>query len=270
MTAIAEVGSQFHAGTALADSLRGVSPVTTWAEIRYGLPEHPPEEWVNCGRLLAEPTRFDIWRKALAEWLELNYGDAPERTTAGYVMGWYLTVPAFMAGLLFHSARRVPSLRAEDLAFKLGPDRPHPVGIALLAGDFACLPGDQGADRPEATVVADENALAALMRARFAAHAAQFVSSFGQTTRLGRRTLWAAATDALDNAAWMAGKALDDEEGGVLDAALLLPAKLEPFTSASTMRLGEDGWTRKRQSCCFHYAVGGGQPVCSTCPRVLD
>ncbi|AHH93764.1 (2Fe-2S)-binding protein [Kutzneria viridogrisea] len=264
MTSFAEVRG---AVATLADSLKHVSPVTTWAEIRFGLPECPPDEWWTCSDLLAEPARFDHWRSELARWLEDRYGDAPERTTAGYVLGWYLLVPGYAAGLLFHAARRVPSLRPADLAFQLGEDRPHPVGIALLSSEFACLPEDPGADLPEATAVRDEQALAELLRARFTAHANQFVQAFGPTTRFGRRTLWAAATDALDKAAWMAGKALGDEAAGVADSALLLPARMAPFTSGSTLRQEPGGWTRDRQSCCFHYAIAPGQPVCSTCPR---
>ena len=262
-----ETGNRFHGDTVLPDASPGVTSVTIGIGVRYGLPANTTDGWWNCADTLAEPERFASWRKRLAEWLDVVYGSAPERTTAGYVMSWYLTVPGLVAGLLFHGARRAPSLRPADLAFRLGHPRPHPVEVAVLSRRFACLPDDPAAESPEATVVADENALAALLRARFAAHAAEFVRVFGPTTRLGRHTLWSAATDALDSGAWLAGKALGDEARGAADAALLLPAGLPPFTSASTLRPAKNGWTRRRESCCFHYVVA--QSLCATCPRAI-
>nr|WP_236594626.1 MULTISPECIES: (2Fe-2S)-binding protein [Saccharothrix] len=236
-------------------------------ETRFGLPAERGE-WVLCSELMGEPERFDAWRETLSRWLLEQHGEAPERTTAGYVMSWYLNVVGVLGGLLFHTARRVPSLRPADVAIKVAPaGRPHVVGVALLSDEFACLPDDPEGDHPAATVVADETALAALLRARFAAHSAQFVGAYGPTVRLGRRMLWAAATDALDSAAWTVGQLCGDETAGVMDSALLLPAKLDPFTSASTLKATDTGWTRRRESCCFHFVLPNAE-ACATCPRV--
>ncbi|GAA3892193.1 (2Fe-2S)-binding protein [Saccharothrix violaceirubra] len=251
----------------VADTLAGVAHAAGTFEVRHGLPEQR-DGWVTSAELFTEPDRFTAWRDLLADWLRAEYGSAPERTTAGYVMGWYLNVVGLAGGLLFHAARRVPSLRPDDVAVRIaGTGRPHLVGVALLAEGFACLAEDPASDHADATVVGCERALADLMRARFAAHAAAFVSAYGPTVRLGRRTLWAGATDALDSAAWTAGRLLGDETSGVADAALLLPAKLEPFTSATTLRTVDGEWTRRRESCCFHYVLPGAQE-CVTCPRV--
>lgn len=255
--------------TPLAESITRASTLQSDVEVRFGLPVDGGD-WVVCSDLLGEPERFDNWRKDLAGWLIEEYGSAPDQTTAGYVMGWYLHVPGLLAGLLFHTSRRVPSLRPTDLAFRISDEgRPDVNGIALLSDDFVCLPDDPAGNHPAATVVADEAALAAMLRARFAAHAAQFVSSYGPTVRLGRRMLWAAATDALDKGAWLAGRLCGDEATGVADAAMILPDKLAPFTSASTLFTEDGEWTRRRQSCCFHYAVPG-EEVCETCPRVCN
>ncbi|MFI9810526.1 (2Fe-2S)-binding protein [Saccharothrix variisporea] len=255
-----------EARTPIAGSLGRANALAEWCEVRFGLPEDPVG-WTTADAFMAEPARFDAWRADLGRWLVEHYGEAPERTTAGYVMSWYLSVVGMVGGTLFHQARRVPSLRPSDVAVRVADDgRPHIVAVALLAEDFACLPDDPEGDHPAATVVADEHALAALLRARFAAHAAEFVRAFGPTVRLGRRTLWAAATDALDGAAWRAGQLCGDEAAGVADAALLLPDRIEPFTSATTLRATPAGWTRRRQSCCFHFALPGAE-VCDTCPR---
>ena len=257
----------------LADSPARVDPRQARFELRYGLPESV-SRWITCADFLALPDGFDRWRGGLATWLRSQYGDSPDRTTAGYVMSWYLTVPSYLAGLLFHHERRVPSLRPEDLAFRMAEPRPHPDAIAVLAPAFVCLPDDPAAGTPEATVVADERALAAVLRGRFAAHATRFAEVFGPQVRFGKRMLWAAATDALDNALWLSGRYGGDEGAGVLDAALVLDDGPAPFTSASTLRAvhpadgGPLEWTRRRESCCFHYLLDGGQGTCSTCPRV--
>jgi hypothetical protein len=257
----------------LANSLTRVNPLQDRADVRFGMPADR-ERWVSCAELLAEPAGFDRWRDALAPWLRDQYGEAPDRTTAGYVMAWYLWVPGYLAALLFHHERRVPSLRPRDLAFRMGEPRPHPDAIAALAAEFVCLPDDPAAGTPQASVVVDERALAAMLRGRFTAHAARFVAAFGPTVRFGQHTLWAAATDALDNSLWLAGRYGADEGAGVMDAALVLPARIAPLTSASTMRAVQDGcgnteWTRRRESCCFHYLLSAGKGACDTCPRVL-
>ncbi|CCH27701.1 (2Fe-2S)-binding protein [Actinosynnema sp. NPDC047251] len=270
----------------LATTITRANTLTDWCEVSLHLPppgtptssapafpapsgsgSTPTPGWTVTEALLSSPAGFTSWRAELAIWLREHYGDAPERTTGGYVMSWYLSTVGLLGGTLFHLARRVPSLRPADVAIRVGTTgRPHVVGVALLTDEFACLPDDPARDHPSATVVADDQALAALLRARFAAHAARFVTTFGPMVRFGRRQLWAAATDALDSAAWNAGQLCGDEAAGVADAALLLPDKTAPFTSASTLRATGTGWTRRRESCCFHFALPDAE-VCATCPR---
>ncbi|GDY30790.1 (2Fe-2S)-binding protein [Gandjariella thermophila] len=273
-TATGEASPQVSAGTAgIEETIRRIGGRHAYLPVSYGSPITEAARWRHCAALLDTESELRHWRSRLAEWLRASYGDAPERTVSGYLMSWYLLVPGYLGALLFHAARRVPSLRPEDVAFRLTDDRPHPDGIALLAPGFACLPDDPASGTAEATTVADEHALAALLRARFAGHAARFVAAFAPTTRFGRRTLWAAATDALDIGVWLAGRVCGDEGAGVADAALLLPERLAPFTSGSTLRrlpdaAGEPQWTRRRESCCFHFALPGAPAPCATCPRV--
>ncbi|MGH3949157.1 MAG: (2Fe-2S)-binding protein [Pseudonocardiaceae bacterium] len=260
----------------VADSVSRISGRQEAVEFRFGAQRESPDAprgWRRCSDLLGDPHRFMSWRKTLAEWLLEQFGEAPDRTTAAYVQSWYLHVPAFVGAMLFHHDRRVPSLRPQHLCFRIAEeDRPHPDGLALTAAEFACLPDDPAAGTPGVTVVGSERALAALLRARYAAHAAQFVRAYGPTVRFGRHTLWAAATDGLDAALWRAGSFGGDEGAGVADAALVLPARLEPFTSASTLHAtcdaaGHHTWTRRRESCCFQYLLTDGDGECSTCPR---
>lgn len=236
--------------------------------------------WHRCDKLLSHPREFDAWQRELKAWLRGEHGKSPDRTAAGYIRSWYLQAPGFLAAALFHHERRVPSLRPEDLAVQIATEgRPHPVGVAVRATAFACLPGDPAAGTRSATVVDSERALAALLRARFAGHAARFAAAFRPPVHFGPHTLWGAATDALDLGLWNAGRFGGDEGAGVTDAALVLPAPLEPYTSASTLHrsCGPDGqpvsspdggtvWTRRKETCCFHYLVGPNP--CKTCPRV--
>lgn len=253
----------------LAESLTAVNARQERIDVRFGLPTTPG--WVTCASFLATPDAFGRWRAALARWLRGQYDDSPDQTTAGYVMTWYLTVPAYVGALLFHHERRVPSLRPADLAFRTAYPRPHPGSVAVLSPGFACLPDDPAArDRsaPGVVVAPDEAALAALLRGRYVEHARRFVEAFAPQVRFGKHTLWAAATDALDSALWQAGRHAGDEGAGVLDAALVLDSGVKPLTAGSTLRPEGGAWTRRRESCCFHYLLENGKGPCGTCPRI--
>jgi hypothetical protein len=265
------------AGPDLAASVRHANAVQQDLRLSYGVPPAGATSWVRCADLLAEPTLLADWAERLACWLRREYGEAPDRTVAGYLLSWYLAVPAKVGALLFHTTRRVPAIDPAGLAVRFAGNDPLPGAIALLSDRFTCLATDLGADRPEATQVPDETALAAVLRGRYAAHAARFITALAEVDtpalgplRLGRRALWASATDALDGACWRVGQSCGNEAAAAAAAALLLPAVLPPFTSASTLRpdSATNGWTRRREVCCFHYVLREGMGPCATCPRV--
>jgi hypothetical protein len=221
---------------------------------RLGLRRDVPADWIRCS---AAPEFFGEWSTRLTGWLVREYGEAPPRTADAYLIAWYLHVPAQIGALLLHHERRVPSLRPADLAFHLGAGQPYPDALAVLGDEFCCLPTDPASSARGATAVRDERALAAVLRA------------YGPHSRFGPRTLWAAATDALENALWGAGRAggtPESEGAGVADAALVLDARYPPLTSASTLRLAGRSWTRRRESCCFSYLLPA-EPECDGCPR---
>ncbi|EHR53138.1 FhuF 2Fe-2S C-terminal domain protein [Saccharomonospora marina XMU15] len=256
----------------LAASLDRLAARPTRIEVRA---DTTGDGWQRCSDLLADPDGFRRWRETLADWLRGQYriaGPAPGRTTACYVMAWYLRAPAYAAALLLHQERRVPSLRPQALALRTAPrGRPELTGAAVLDNSFYCLPLDPGAARPEATVVADEQQLAAVLRAGYVAHAARFVRAFGRVSPVGAHTLWAAATDALDTCLWWAGADSGDEGAGVAEAALVLGSRYPPLTSPSTLHLRQAAsgrrWTRSRESCCFSYLLPG-RDECEGCPRL--
>lgn len=197
----------------------------------------------------------------------------PEKTTGGYVLQWYLVVPSYLGSVLFHSARRVPSLSPRQLSFRL--DAAVVREVALRPGRFWCLPDDPDAGHPDAVPVADEAALGAVLRHQVIAHAARFLTVYDPMVRFGSRTQWAAVTDVLDSGLLLAGRSFGSPQAGAADARLVLAEGQKPLTSASTIReltddRGRTHWTRLRSSCCFLYALPGVERPCASCPRLND
>jgi FhuF-like iron-sulfur protein len=255
----------------LADSVAAVDRAVDWMSFRLlGL---PGDEWTCCEQALSDPGFFIRWRASVAAWLGEQHPEVPERTTAGYVLQWYLRIPTYLGAMLFHSARRVPSLQPPQLAFRIDPALVQEV--ALRPGQFWCLPDDHQAGHPDATVVPDEAALGAVLRSEVVSHANGFLRVYGPLVRFGRRTLWAAVTDVLDTGLLLAGRVFGSAQDGVADARLVLAQRVEPLTSASTICAviddqGRTHWTRRRGSCCFYYALPGVTEPCVTCPRTDD
>jgi hypothetical protein len=256
-----------HAVTSLSFRILDVSsaqwPSSPW----------PSSPRIECEYALANPAFFTHWREVVTQRLAEQYAHVPvpEKTTAAYVLRWYLAIPSYLGGLLFHSARRVPSLAPRQLSFRLDPAALREV--ALRPGRFWCLPGDPDAGHPDAVPVPDEAALGAVVRRQVIAHATRFLTAYGPQVRFGRRTQWAAVTDALDSALLLAGRSFGSPRTSASDAHLVLAKGDKPLISASRIRQvtddrGRTHWTRRRGSCCFLYAMPGIEHPCPSCPRV--
>ncbi len=249
--------------------------------------ELPSGGWVRCDHALSDPDFFPRWRVQVAQRLaeqqphapeqthapEKTHAPVPEKTTGGYVLQWYLVIPSYLGAVLFHCARRVPSLSPRQLSFRLDPAAVQEV--ALRPGRFWCLPDDPDAGHPDAVPVPDEAALGAILRRQVIAHATHFLTVYGPTVRFGSRTQWAAVTDVLDSALLLAGRSFGSPQAGAADAGLVLADGDKPLTSASTIReltddRGRTHWTRLRGSCCFLYAMPGVERPCASCPRLKD
>jgi FhuF-like iron-sulfur protein len=235
--------------------------------------------WIECEHALSDPAFFPWWRAAVAQRLAEQYAPVPdevvvpEQATGGYVLLWYLAIPSYLGGLLFHSARRVPSLAPRQLSFRL--ESAALQEVALRPGRFCCLPGDPDAGHPDAVPVPDEASLAAVLRREVIAHATRFLTVYGPQVRFGHHTQWAAVTDRLDKALLLAGHAFGSAQAGAADARLVLADGEKPLTSASRIRQmtddrGRTHWTRRRRSCCFLYALPGVEHPCASCPRLSD
>jgi hypothetical protein len=230
-------------------------------------PDHRGTDWIECEKALSDSSFFARWRAKAAPWLTEQHAvpaeaAVPEKTTGGYVLQWYVIVPAYLGALLFHSARRVPELAPQRLRFRL--DSATLREVALRPGRFWCLPGDPDAGHPDAVAV---------LRDQVIAHASRFLTIYGPQVRFGRRTKWATVTDVLDSGLLLAGRAWGSPQAGAADAALVLGSGDKPLTSASTIcevtdDRGRTHWTRRRGSCCFLYALPGVERPCASCPRI--
>jgi len=235
--------------------------------------------WITCDHALSDPDFFARWRAQVAQRLAeqhpavLDETQVSEKTTGGYVLQWYLIIPAYLGGLLFHATRRVPLLSPQQLGFRLDPAALREV--ALRPGRFWCLTGDPDASHPDAVPVPDEAALGAVLRDQVIAHASRFLAVYAPQVRFGHRTQWAAVTDVLDSGLLLAGRSFGSPQAGAADARLVLADGAKPLTSASTIAAVTDDrgrirWTRRRSSCCFLYALPGIEHPCASCPRVND
>lgn len=239
--------------------------------------------WIECDHALSDPAFFPRWRARVARQLTEEHRDVPqnraaasgvpEKTTAGYVLQWYLIIPAYLGALLFHSARRVPALEPRRLSFRL--DSAALREVALRPGRFWCLASDPDSGHPDAVPVPTETALGAMLRQQVISHATHFLAVYGQQVRFGRRTKWATVTDVLDSGLLLAGRSFGSPQAGASDARLVLGPGEQPLTSPSTIcevtdDRGRTHWTRRRGSCCFLYALPGIERPCASCPRLLD
>jgi hypothetical protein len=227
----------------------------------------PGPGWTRCAEVDGEfVTR---WERDVAAEHVREYGRSHASATAGYVLGWYAGVPAGLGAALFRLDRRVPRLDRDAVAFRLAPEA-YPAAYALLEARFWCLPGDPAAGDPHATVVADEAALAAVLRAQVRGHADEFLATWPARGRLPRRALLGAFTDGVDHGLELGGDATP--EALPPEAALVLPRGAAPLP-ASTIVVRVDGRGRRHVdrttlSCCYYYKVDPAAGPCGTCPRI--
>jgi FhuF 2Fe-2S C-terminal domain len=273
----ASVAAVDRAVKLLSFGVLGDCPLTADPQVS---PDPLVGDWIECDQALSDAAFFSRWRAKVERWLTEQHAvpaqaAVPEKTTGGYVLQWYLIVPTYLGALLFHSARRVPSLAPQNLRFRL--DSAALREVALRPGRFWCLPGDPDAGHPDAVPVSDEAALGTVLRDQIIAHASRFLAIYSRQVRFGRRTKWATVTDVLDSGLLLAGRAFGSPQAGASDARLVLGSgenpPQKPFTSASTIceltdDRGRTHWTRRRGSCCFLYALPGVERPCASCPRL--
>ena len=230
--------------------------------------------WTRCADV--DAGFLAAWENRIEDYVARAYGRSHPMTVSGYALEWYAGLAGLLGGACFRQARRVPRLGRAALAFRCHPEDEYPDSIALLDSRFWCLPNDPAADHPDATVVADDDALAAVLRAQVRSHADDFFRAYAGRARLPRRHKLGAFFDGLDTGVWYGG----DPEVGAADEVLRLGATVLPGATAEfgdqssihllTDRRGRTHLSRRRVGCCYYFKVADDEQACSTCPRVDD
>lgn len=266
----APVTLSIAAADGLAATLARLDAGSEWLETRLGMPRDGAG-WTVAADV--DQAFVRAWEQDVLRHHRVEYGGSDPVTAAGYVLSWYAGVPARIGGACFALARRVPRLAPEALALRRHPVEAHPDGIALLDDRFWCLPDDPAAADPAATVVADEAALGAVLRAEVRAHADRFLGWYSPGARLPRRSLLGAFVDGLDVGLWTGGITAGTPPALVpRAAAVVLPGGTAEFRDASTLHLlrdarGREHLTRERVACCHYYRLDPARDACFTCPR---
>jgi hypothetical protein len=225
----------------------------------------PGPGWTRCADV--DAAYVARWERDVAAEHVREYGRSHPSAAAGYVLGWYAGIPAGLGAALYRLDRRVPRLDRPAIAFRLAAQA-YPDAVALLDDRFWCLATDPAADHPAATVVADEVALAAVLRAQVRRHADAFLATYPSRGRLPRRALLGAFTDGVDTGLSLAG----DTAGLPAAAAVVLPAGPSALPP-STITVRVDGRGRRHVdrttlSCCYYFKVDPAAGPCGTCPRL--
>lgn len=257
----------------LASTVATVDGLQEWLDVRLGWPEDSAG-WVRCTDV--DAGFLAGWEARIGAHLTRTYGRSHPQTRSGYALDWYAGVAGVVGGACFRQARRVPRLDRAAMAFRCHADEEYPEAVALLDARFWCLTSDADAGHPDATVVADEPALAAALRAQVRAHADDFLAAYAGGARLPRRQRLGAFFDSLDLGVWYGGDAGVDAADEVLGlGATVLPGATAEFADRSTVhrltdQRGREHLSRRRVGCCYYFKVADDGRACITCPRVDD
>jgi hypothetical protein len=230
--------------------------------------------WTRCRTLVDDPAAVRRWVDAYAAFMVPVYPAATpaelRSTAAACVLDCYSYGSGFPVGAMFHLARRVPRVDVDSVALRIHPVEHWTSGIALFDPRFWCLPDDPAADHPTATVVPDDDALAAVARDQVHGHAEEFLATFDPGVGIGRRARMGAFFDALDSAAWIVTDFIPPGSGAMPTSATLLPGGTATFPDASrlyhfTDHRGRFQVSRRRLFCCRSHLVC--EP-CLDCPRL--
>ncbi|GGT35377.1 (2Fe-2S)-binding protein [Streptomyces chromofuscus] len=231
--------------------------------------------WITSASLAAGSTALDDFLAHDDAQVVRDYGlRARPDVIASFGLHRYAWPACLLITVPWFLGRRVPRFPVTHVSY----DRTAP-GLALgrLAvrpHGFACLPGDPAAALPRATVVPDEEALRAEVRAAVAEHLEPVLAAFGPRMRRRGRALWGMATDEIVEGLWYVAHLLGEQDRARRELERLLPGATKPYAGSAAFRElkgpnGETLPTRDRASCCMFYTLRP-EDTCATCPRTCD
>jgi len=222
-----------------------------------------PPGWLGRDDLLASRPTLDAVMEVATSGYDTDRLDILA-TRFVEIWTWLIATPAAASVLL---ARRLPDVSAANLAVHPGLWA-DPAPVALRAPRFWCLPADPAAGHPDATVVADDAALALALNATLRErHLAPLIETVAGFSLRGRRALWRSATDQLVGAFVRAGEATGNAEEGCRLARLAAAGDPPMHGQARIDRHGGQP-VHVRDGCCLYYRLPDG-PHCLNCP-LLD
>lgn len=187
---------------------------------------------------------------------------------AAYFFGayaWYV-LGAALAPYLF--AKRVPDISPANMWATTTSGRVS--RIALRHGRFACLPDDPAANHPDATVIADADALLTHCRTEIEAHLGALIGIMRvRRIPLGPRAMWAMVSDyVVEIAIGTLGPAATDETLAQIISPLVRNGK-SPMNARSWFYQVEGdrqaAYFCDRNGCCLTYKIPGTEK-CGSCP----
>ncbi|MBZ9640889.1 (2Fe-2S)-binding protein [Streptomyces sp. PSKA30] len=264
--------------SAVADAytrLTEVLPGLAITEPATGDPLPSGDGWITAASLAAGGTGLDTFLAWDDAQVRRDYGQqARPDVVASFGLHRYAWPACLLITVPWFLHRRVPRFPVTHVSYNRTVPDLSMGRLAVRPDGFACLPGDPAAALPGATVVADEEALRAELRAAVAEHFEPVLAAFGPRMRRRGRALWATATDEIVEGLWYVADLLGERERAKRELELLLPGATKPYVGSAAFREltgpnGESLPTRDRASCCMFYTLRP-EDTCTTCPRTCD
>ncbi|MGW3730390.1 (2Fe-2S)-binding protein [Streptomyces sp. NPDC000851] len=264
--------------SAVADAyarLTEVLPGLAITEPATGDPLPSGAGWITAASLAAGGTGLDTFLAWDDAQVRRDYGQqARPDVVASFGLHRYAWPVCLLITVPWFLHRRVPRFPVTHVSYNRTVPGLSMGRLAVRPDGFACLPGDPAAALHGATVVADEEALRAELRAAVAEHFGPVLAAFGPRMRRRGRALWATATDEIVEGLWYVADLLGERERAKRELELLLPGATKPYVGSAAFREltgpnGESLPTRDRASCCMFYTLRP-EDTCTTCPRTCD
>ncbi len=229
---------------------------------RPSVPDEPG--WTTIAGLAGDP---DLLEDLMSR-IERGCGAENRAYSGTTLLRGYLWRVLVSAVALLLAERRLPNLRAENVALRFG-EGGFAEDLAFAGPRFAALPDDPEASHPDAVVLPSEDAMLDLLSETLAGtHLPAIVPALrGLRVRRGTRVLWRAAADVCTEAFMYVGQGMGREERALgLGKRLLSGPSLPGSTNYYLFEhAGGSEMTRVRNTCCLYYKVADG--ACFTCPR---